>query len=178
MEESVKSKSSIAFIVELFMMFAILLLVIVVITEALVLTRNQSLKARYLNEAVIAAESTAEVAAGAGDADKAAALLKKMENASDVSAEGDSVALTLEYKGNEYKVDVSMAREPGKTGDFVDSTIKVGLAGSDEELYELKTGNYIRNKGGNAGNASDPGADDIDAEDEFDDDEKSDKEAA
>ena len=58
MENETKSKSSIAFIVELFLMFAILLLVIVVITQTLMLTRNQSLKARHLTEAVIAAENT------------------------------------------------------------------------------------------------------------------------
>ena len=146
MEESVKSKSSIAFIVELFMMFAILLLVIVVITEALVMTRNQSLKAKYLNEAVIAAESTAEVVRPARNADEAAALVEKMENAADVSSDGDHVSFTLEYKGTEYGVDVSMTGEAGKTGDFVERIIKVKSADSDEELYELKAGSYIPSK--------------------------------
>ena len=61
MENRSGNKSSIAFTVELFMLFGIMLLVIVVITQTLVMTRSRSLQARHLTEAVIAAENTMEI---------------------------------------------------------------------------------------------------------------------
>ena len=147
MENETKSKSSIAFIVELFLMFAILLLVIVVITQTLMLTRNQSLKAKHLTEAVIAAENTAEACAGAEDADEAAELLTSMESTDKVKADGNDIDLTISYEGQDrtgdaYNVHVVLNDEETESGNYRKSTIKVSLADSGEELYTLTTGNY------------------------------------
>ena len=67
MENRSGNKSSIAFTVELFMLFGIMLLVIVVITQTLVMTRSRSLQARHLTEAVIAAENTMEIISSSAD---------------------------------------------------------------------------------------------------------------
>ena len=149
MENQTRSKSSIAFIVELFLMFAILLLVIVVITRALMLTRNQSLRAKHLTEAVIAAENTAEACTDAKDPDEAGERLAAMECASKVQADGNDIDLVISYDGDgrtrdTYLVHVSMDEEKTDKGRYQKSMIKVSLYGSGEELYTLTTGSYER----------------------------------
>ena len=147
MENETKSKSSIAFMVELFLMFGILLLVIVVITQALMLTREQSLRARHLTGAVIAAESAAEAASGCGSPEEAAELISKIENAEDVKADAGTVTYSVSYKDKDgtesrYKVSLDMDIEEKATGSYTESTINVSLDGEDEALYTLRIGNY------------------------------------
>ena len=147
MENETKSKSSIAFMVELFLMFGILLLVIVVITQALMLTREQSLRAMHLTGAVIAAESAAEAASGCGSPEEAAGLISKIENAEDVEADAGTVTYSVSYKDKDgtesrYKVSLDMDIEEKATGSYTESTINVSLDGEDEALYTLRTGNY------------------------------------
>lgn len=145
MDNQTKKKSSIAFIVELFMMFAILLLVITVITQIFVMTRGESLKARHLTEAVIAAESTAEVLSASENPKDAAVLLGGMENASDVKESEDGFDLKIRYGGKErtgdvYDVNVTEDREKTSAGTYISRVIKVYLDGS--ELYTLTSGDY------------------------------------
>ena len=147
MENQTKEKSSIAFIVELFLMFAILLLVIVVITEFFVMTRSESLKAKQLTEAVIVAESTAEVVSRADSGSKAADLVGKMETVENVDVSGEELSFTVkpDGKGNTgaaYDVKVTLESRKNKTGTYVADTIGVSPAGRKEELYTLKTGHY------------------------------------
>lgn len=147
MENRSKEKNSIAFTVELFMIFMILLCVIVVITQVFVKTRGESIRARELTEAVIAAESAAEVAESAGDDGEREELLRQMEGASDVKASGGAVSLCLTYgdKGEtprKYDVKVESSDKKTKAGTYTESTVTVSRAGSGEELYTLSTGRY------------------------------------
>lgn len=134
--------------VELFMLFGILLMVIVVITQILVLTRGQSLDAKHLTKAVIAAENTAEVTAAAEDADDAAELLAGVKNADNIKVEKDEVALTLTYGKDSYPVRVAVQGSDTKTGRYTAYTIKVYLPDSDEEMYKLESGHYAKSRGG------------------------------
>lgn len=137
-----ENKSNMAFIVELFMMLAILILVIVVITETFVMTRGKSIRAKQLTDAVIAAQSTAEVIESSKDTEDAVRLLSGMENASDVEADAGEVRLSVKYANKTYPVSISIKEDEGKTGTYKASEIEVMEPGTDEVLYTLKTGNY------------------------------------
>lgn len=146
MGNSVKGKSSIAFIVELFLLFAILIFTITVITQVFVKTRTESLKARHLTEAVIAAESTAEVLSAASDEEDAGKLLEGMKNASEVKPSDGGFDLKVSCDSGEvYDVSVTEDREKAETGTYTARTVEVRLSG--EELYTLKTGDYDRKNG-------------------------------
>lgn len=146
MGNSVKGKSSIAFIVELFLLFAILIFTITVITQVFVKTRTESLKARHLTEAVIAAESTAEVLSAASDEEDAEKLLEGMKNASEVKPSDGGFDLKVSCDSGEvYDVSVTEDREKAETGTYTARTVEVRLSG--EELYTLKTGDYDRKSG-------------------------------
>lgn len=148
MENSVKGKSSIAFIVELFLLFAILIFTITVITQVFMKTRTESLKARHLTEAVIAAESTAEVLSAASDEEDAVKLLEGMDNASDVKPSESGFDLKVSCdSGDVYDVRVTEEQEKGKTGTYTARTVEVSLSGTEEELYTLKTGDYDKSNG-------------------------------
>lgn len=146
MGNSVKGKSSIAFIVELFLLFAILIFTITVITQVFMKTRTESLKARHLTEAVIAAESTAEVLSAASDEEDAGRLLEGMKNASEVKPSDGGFDLKVSCDSGEvYDVSVTEDREKAETGTYTARTVEVRLSG--EELYTLKTGDYDRKSG-------------------------------
>ena len=130
-------KNNIASIVELFMMFLLLLIVIVVITMVCMTTREQSLHANDLTEAVICAENTAEITSVASDAEEAAEMIERMEGASDVITEGD----TITAKVNDFQLEVIITLEEGDGGTYMDKTIKVYQDGK-EPLYQLHAGNY------------------------------------
>ena len=147
MDNRSKEKNSIAFTVELFMIFLILLCVIVVITQVFVKTRGESIRARELTEAVIAAESAAEVAESAGDDSERKELLRQMDGASDVRASDGVITLSLSYGGKgvmprKYDVTVESSEKKAKAGTYTESTITVSRAGSGKELYSLSTGRY------------------------------------
>lgn len=144
-----KSKSSIAFIVELFIMFLILLMVIVVITTVSVKTRAQSLNARYLTESVILAESAAEISAQAGNAEDTADMIEKMENVSGVTVSGDTVSADISFKGEDgktdsYKLKVRVSGDAGSSGGYITKEISVFRDGGAEAVYTLDTGNFVK----------------------------------
>ena len=135
-KERINRKSNITSVVELFLMFLLLLIVIVVITMACMTTRQQSLQAHYLTEAVICAENTAEVTATATDADEAAVLIGLMDGIKDVHVADDLITAT----SGEYVIEVTLSSEEGKTGTFTTEDIQIFRAG--DSLYKLHTGNY------------------------------------
>ena len=137
--DKINKKRNIASIVELFMMFLLLLVVIVVITMVCMTTREQSLDAGDLTKAVICAENTAEITKDAANSSEAAALLKQMDGASDISVTGDTVTATQ----NGYRIEVAMTPEKGTSGTYVDETINI-YAGDDSLLYQLHTGSYLK----------------------------------
>lgn len=163
-----KTKRNIAFIVELFIMFVILLSVIVIITDLSMKTRQQSIDAGYLTEAVICAENAAEVTSGAKDAAAAEKRLGLMEEASGISRDGNSVTADVAFKpeeaaegsepgaknqaaaagGHEYTVTIDVTTEKGSTGSYVTKKIKVyhkGDAGKDgKEIYVLDAGDFVK----------------------------------
>ncbi|MBR1780606.1 MAG: hypothetical protein IJ751_04285 [Oscillospiraceae bacterium] len=144
-----KKKISIASIVELFGLFVILLLVIVVITETFVLTRGQSLRARHLTEAVTLAESVAEITSGADSPERAAELLGRMEGAQPPTVEGERVVSRVDFAGqadagDDYTVCLTLQADTGRAGSYVSEVIEVYFAQDDGAIYTLSTGNYIR----------------------------------
>ena len=137
--DKIKGKSNIASIVELFLMFLLLLVVIVVITLVCMTTREQSLSAGQLTDAVICAENTAEVTKYAENAEDAAALLADMDGVADINVAGDTV--TAKQEG--YIIEVTLAPEEGTSGTYIDETISISEEGGDE-IYQLRTGSYSR----------------------------------
>ena len=69
-----------AFTVELLGLFILLIAVITIIASVFVMSRSHSLEAKSLNEAVIIAQNTAEVASAACDDAVLQDLLKEMDN--------------------------------------------------------------------------------------------------
>ena len=132
-------KSNIAATVELFLMFLLLLVVIVVITLVCMTTREQSLEAGALTDAVICAENTAEITKEAADAEEAAALLEKMDGVKDITVSGD----TITARQDEYKIEVTLTPEEGNTGTYVDENIRIYTDEADA-IYQLHTGSYVK----------------------------------
>ena len=150
MESSSENKSSISFIVELFMLFGILLLVIVVITQTLVMTRGRSMRARYLTEAVITAENTMEIITASADAP--ADALEKADNISGVTEQNGIVKCEIVFGGEDgsgetYLISIASDSEPGDTGSLTTYDVKVSLKDREEVLYELRSGRYERGRG-------------------------------
>ena len=138
-------KSNIATTVELFMMFLLLLVVIVVITLVCMTTREQSLEAGALTDAVICAENTAEVTKEATDAEEAAALLEKMDGVTDIDLKGDTV--TARQDG--YRIEITLTPEEGSAGTYVDENISIYPVSGDssdagEAIYQLHAGSYVK----------------------------------
>ena len=75
-----------AFTVELLGLFILLIMVITIVASVFVLSRSHSLEAGSLNEAVILAESAAEVSSSAPDNEALADRLKTMDNNTGKSA--------------------------------------------------------------------------------------------
>ena len=151
MDNHTKDKNSIAFVVELFMMFAALILVIVVITGFFVMTRSESLRANNLTGAVRAAENTAEVLSRAESGAEAARLIAEMENAENVDTDGGEVSFTLrhgskEKTGTDFDIKVTLDSRKNDTGTYVTDTIDVSLPDREEKLYTLESGHYIPEK--------------------------------
>ena len=147
MENRSGNKSSIAFTVELFMLFGIMLLVIVVITQTLVMTRSRSLQARHLTEAVIAAENTMEIISSS--ADDPAEGLEAAENISGVTEQGDTIECETVFDGKDgsgetYLISVIADSEKGETGSIRKYEVRVSLKDEEEILYSLKSGVYKR----------------------------------
>ena len=147
-EGSRKTKSSIAFMVELFIMFAILLAVIVVVTTVSVGNRSRSLNAGYLTEAVICAESAAEMTSGAKDPEAALAMLERMDQVNAASLEGDTITAEVRFRGSDgaedlFRMTIEVSTEVGPEGTFVEKEISVSRTG-EEPIYELECGNYVK----------------------------------
>ena len=147
-EGSRKTKSSIAFMVELFIMFAILLTVIVVVTTVSVGNRSRSLNAGYLTEAVICAESAAEMTSGAKDPEEALAMLEKMEQVESASLEGGTVTAEVRFRGSEgkeelFRMTLEVSVEKGTEGVFVEKEIEV-CRPDGTSVYTLECGNYVK----------------------------------
>lgn len=132
-------KSNIASMVELFMMFLLLLVVIVTITLVCMTTREQSLEAGALTDAVICAENTAEVIKDADSADAAAEFIGLMDGVTDVEVSGDTV--TARQDG--YRIEVTLTPEEGDAGTYVDELINI-YPGEGEAIYQLHTGSYVK----------------------------------
>lgn len=150
MENRSGNKSSIAFTVELFMLFGIMLLVIVVITQTLVMTRGRSVQARHLTEAVIAAENTMEIISSSADAP--ADGLKAADNISGVTEQGDTIECETVFDGKDgsgetYSISVITGSEAGEAGSFESYEVQVSLKDEEEILYSLKSGVYERGLG-------------------------------
>ena len=139
LNSKISRKRNIASIVELFLMFLLLLVVIVVITMVCMTTREQSLKAHTLTEAVLCAENTAEVTKYAENAEEAASRIEQMEGVSDVAVSGDVVTASVDG----YQVEVAVTPDPGSSGTYMDTAITIFPASSaDSAIYELHTGSY------------------------------------
>ena len=74
------SRKDTAFTVELLGLFILLIMVITIVASVFVLSRSHSLEAGRLNEAVILAESAAEVSSSAPDNESLADRLHDMDN--------------------------------------------------------------------------------------------------
>ena len=138
-------KSNIATTVELFMMFLLLLVVIVVITLVCMTTREQSLEAGALTDAVICAENTAEITKEAADADEAAALLEKMDGVTDITVSGDTVTALQD----DCRIEVTLTPEEGSAGTYVDENISIYPVSGEssdagEAIYQLHAGSYVK----------------------------------
>jgi hypothetical protein len=135
-----KGKRSTVFIVELFILFIILLVVIVTITTLSMKTRDQSISAGRLTDAVICAENTAEVTSGAGNVKEAAEMIAGMDDTEKPSVKDNVITARTE----KFIVRVEVDEEKGTKGKYIKKKIEVFSAENSKKIYDLDTGNYVR----------------------------------
>ena len=147
LNNTIRQKRNITSVVELFIMFLLLLVVIVVITMVCMTTRQQSLHAHSLNEAVICAENVAELTKTAANAEEAAQMLGDMDGVSDISTEQDRITATYE----DYTIEINLTPDTTAPGIYVDEDIDIYEGAADDKtqegedaLYHLHTGYYSR----------------------------------
>lgn len=144
-EDFMKSKRNLAFIVELFLLFALMLLVTVVLTRAFVSSRMQSLYARHKTEAVIVAERVAEISMSADDLDGALKLISEMEEVSDLSEyeEGATFMSKISEDGKDsYLVKLKWEIESDRSGALNTQEISVYFGEGSEPIYVLESGSF------------------------------------
>ena len=144
-----KKTRNTAFVVELLLLFILLLAVIVVITLTLMASRRQSLYARHLTEAVILAESIAEVTKNTADRESAEAAVGMMKEVQETSGWAeDTLAVALVFTGENgvqdaFRADLAWEEEKTPAGQFVTEQITLYDSGEEAPIYSLETGWYL-----------------------------------
>lgn len=144
-----KGKRSIAFIVELFLLFGILLVMIVVITQVFVTTRSQSLHAKHLTAGVCLAEEVAEVFSSADNVEEGYKLVETMDRVSDVETAQDGIRFVMESDAGEKATDhfhIQLKGEEVKqaSGGLLSGDISVYYEEEKDPIYSLSTGVLIK----------------------------------
>ena len=145
-----KAKKNLAFIVELFLLFALMLLVTVVLTRAFVSSRMQSLYARHKTEAVIIAERVAEVSMASEDLDEALKLISDMEDVSDLSRSGNGAEFTARISdkaSDEYSVKLDWDEQTDGPVSLNTQKITVYFGEDGEPIYVLDSGSFRKEAG-------------------------------
>ena len=142
------SKRYKVFIVELFILSIILMALITIITALSMETREQSVEAGRLTDAVLCAENTAEMTSEAASVKQAAKMIGKMDNVSEPGVSGNVISaktriLTEKGESRVYIVKVTIDVEKGSSGRYIKKKIEVFSGEDAEKIYELDTGNYI-----------------------------------
>ena len=142
------SKRYKVFIVELFILSIILMALITIITALSMETREQSVEAGRLTDAVLCAENTAEMTSEAASVKQAAKMIGKMDNVSEPGVSGNVISaktriLTEKGESRVYIVKVTIDVERGSSGRYIKKKIEVFSGEDADKIYELDTGNYI-----------------------------------
>lgn len=145
-----KAKKETAFIVELFLLFALMLLVTVVLTSAFVSSRMQSLYARHKTEAVIIAERIAEVSMASEDLDEALELISGMEDVTDLDRSGSGAEFTArisDTSADEYRVKLDWDGQTDGSVSLSTQKITVYYGEDGEPIYVLDSGSFRKEAG-------------------------------
>lgn len=130
-------KRNLAFTVELLGLFMLLVLVITVVTQVFVMSRSHSLQAKQLTEAVILAESTAEVSSTEKDMLQLSGKIGSMENVMSTgyvsdgaqTSEGEIWAGAVFKPGDDgkcrYIIRVSRKSTPSGEGEYAEDDISI-----------------------------------------------------
>ena len=142
------SKRYKVFIVELFILSIILMALITIITALSMETREQSVEAGRLTDAVLCAENTAEMTSEAASVKQVAKMIGKMDNVSEPGVSGNVISakmqiLTEKGESRVYIVKVTIDVEKGSSGRYIKKKIEVFSGEDADKIYELDTGNYI-----------------------------------
>ena len=142
------SKRYKVFIVELFILSIILMALITIITALSMETREQSVEAGRLTDAVLCAENTAEMTSEAASVKQAAKMIGKMDNVSEPGVSGNVISaktriLTEKGESRVYIVKVTIDVEKGSSGRYIKKKIEVFSGEDADKIYEFDTGNYI-----------------------------------
>ena len=118
------SKRYKVFIVELFILSIILMALITIITALSMETREQSVEAGRLTDAVLCAENTAEMTSEAASVKQAAKMIGKMDNVSEPGVSGNVISaktriLTEKGESRVYIVKVTIDVEKGSSGRYI-----------------------------------------------------------
>ena len=143
-----KGKRNFAFVAELFLLFFILLFVIVVIVQVVAKTRNESLYAKHLTEAVCMATDTAEILQASGDAKDRYQRLSGMAGVTEAREEKDGVVLRMDGDHDDagFQIHIRTQRDPSADDRFLNGQIDVYYGAEQEPIYRLETGVYEKGK--------------------------------
>ena len=145
-----KRRNDLSFIVELFLLFIIMLMVITVLTGIFVSSRNQSVYARRKTEAVIVAERVAEIAAASEDLESAAEIISRMEGVSELEISGHQAGFLSSISGEDGDVfRVSLTWDGTSEGSAALNEIDISVCCEDETepIYTLSAGYCLRRNG-------------------------------
>ena len=140
-----KERKNLAFIVELFLLFTLMLMVTTVLTKAFVSSRMQSLYARRKTDAVIIAERVAEIAMASDDLEDALKHISNMDSVSDLSSGGREVSFrsgVSENDGETFRVQMQWDSKEGDSAVLNTCRITVLPEDGDEPLYVLDSGSF------------------------------------
>ena len=135
------------FIVELFLLFAALLLVTTVLTKTFVAARARSLYAERKTAAVLLAERAAEISGAAAGRDEAFRLLSEAEGTEDFEVSGNEARFTASVAGpgtDRFRVLVVWAEETGASGALRSQTVSVFYGEEADPIYVLDAGSFRR----------------------------------
>lgn len=173
-----KTRNNRIMIIELLIFFSILVFVTVVITGAIVMSRNYSLKAEKLTEAVIIAENTAEIAKSSDSLDDLTEKLGKLyaitskssmesqgmiqamgslaaDGGPDIFAAGDADAEGADADtysgadtGSDTGSDISATGNADSGADSDSSISTAGNAAASHNLYAILVERFVEEKAG------------------------------
>lgn len=148
---SMKNSLSVRYLVELVITVLLILFITVVLVRMFVHSRNETIYAKNLTEAVQISENMAELSAGFSDKQVFLDTVSGMERVTSVREEGGEIIADMKGVKSKndksgYEIRITWEEENSEYGSFVLNHIDVYCDGGAEAIYRLDVGKYKGNQ--------------------------------